>query len=408
MKTIVNYAQKVKEQHALNKTLAPVETDLTSASKAYAVGQKFIHDGVLYQAKTAIAQGAALVLNTNYEAADDVSTEIEALTNQANDMVNVLGAKNVLPFPYYAGSGTYNGVTITDNGDGSITLDGTCTGMSFFVFYGGRYSLAPTTFVKKNEDYIATLEVVSGSMAINSGASRFVFRNYITNATSPFVDIFYEDNVIDTRSVKFTYEPTASYDTSLVWYEFNVGTTFNNWRIRPMIRLASITDDTYEPYAKTNQQLTAENQTLANELDTTYLLAEQKTHSFAVSGATNAEILQNLAQHMLDFIQGLNDGVVIELLNLTIRGTGTTLIIPQKVLLTNAITDLSFNLFAMAGGSGTTYLYTGTVWASTLNANKLSVCTLQDNQTPVTTNYDFTNATSFNFEMKHWKVVDLS
>lgn len=186
----------------------------------------------------------------------ELTVETQALTNQTNGIVNVLGAKNVLPFPYYEGSGTYNGVTITDNGDGSITLDGTCTGMSFFVFYGGRYSLAPTTFVKKNEDYIATLEVVSGSMAINSGTSRFVFRNYITNATSPFVDIFYEDNVIDTRSVKFTYEPTASYDTSLVWYEFNVGTTFNNWRIRPMIRLASITDDTYVPYAKTNQQLT--------------------------------------------------------------------------------------------------------------------------------------------------------
>ncbi len=205
---------------------------------------------------------------TNQELTADKAEQAEV-----NDIVNVLGAKNVLPFPYYAGSGTYNGVTITDNGDGSITLDGTCTGMSFFVFYGGRYSLAPTTFVKKNEDYIATLEVVSGSMAINSGTSKFVFRNYITNATSPFVDIFYEEKVIDTRSVKFTYEPTASYDTSLVWYEFNVGTTFNNWRIRPMIRPASIQDDTYVPYAKTNQQLTE---------DTTALLDNTE-----VNGAVN-------------------------------------------------------------------------------------------------------------------------
>ena len=52
MKTILNYADLVKEQHALNTTIAPVETDLTSASQAYAVGQKFIYDGVLYQAKT--------------------------------------------------------------------------------------------------------------------------------------------------------------------------------------------------------------------------------------------------------------------------------------------------------------------------------------------------------------------
>lgn len=99
MKTILDYADLVKEQHALNTTIAPVETDLTSASKAYAVGQKFIHDGVLYQAKTAIAQGAALVLNTNYEAADDVSSEIQTLTNNLSDEVEVrakLGAHNLV------------------------------------------------------------------------------------------------------------------------------------------------------------------------------------------------------------------------------------------------------------------------------------------------------------------------
>lgn len=80
MKTINDYADLVKEKHALNKTLAPVETDLTSASRAYAIGQKFIYDGILYKAKTAIVQGAALVLNTNYEAADDFSSEIQTLT----------------------------------------------------------------------------------------------------------------------------------------------------------------------------------------------------------------------------------------------------------------------------------------------------------------------------------------
>ena len=65
MKTIVNYAQKVKEQHALNKTLAPVETDLADASRSYAIGEQFINDGNLFKAKTPIAQHDALVLIAN-------------------------------------------------------------------------------------------------------------------------------------------------------------------------------------------------------------------------------------------------------------------------------------------------------------------------------------------------------
>lgn len=77
MKTINDYAELVKEKHALNKTIAPVETDLTDASRGYHIGEQFIYDGELYKAKTEIAQHDALVLNTNYEPADDLTTQIK-------------------------------------------------------------------------------------------------------------------------------------------------------------------------------------------------------------------------------------------------------------------------------------------------------------------------------------------
>lgn len=241
MKTIVNYAQKVKEQHALNKTLAPVETDLTSASKAYAVGQKFIHDGVLYQAKTAIAQGAALVLNTNYEAADDVSSEIEALTKEVAATLNTLGAKNFLET--LIGSGTTQGVTYTINADGSITLNGTCTAW---------------TNIKL--DYIAGQKnIPSGSYILNgsiSGNNKFRLNTYVDGTKMAESE--------NGNEASFTIPSTAT--EVYTRFEIDSTATFNNETFYPMIRLSSIEDDTYAPYAKTNRELTAENQTLTNNL----------------------------------------------------------------------------------------------------------------------------------------------
>lgn len=77
MKTINDYAELVKEKHALNKTIAPVETDLTDASRGYHIGEQFIIDGGLFKAKTEIAQHDALVLNTNYEPADNLTEQIK-------------------------------------------------------------------------------------------------------------------------------------------------------------------------------------------------------------------------------------------------------------------------------------------------------------------------------------------
>ena len=40
---------------------------------------------------------------------------------------DILGAKNILPFPYTYGSGTSHGLTVTVNEDGSVTAQGTPT-----------------------------------------------------------------------------------------------------------------------------------------------------------------------------------------------------------------------------------------------------------------------------------------
>jgi len=45
--------------------------------------------------------------------------------------------KNLLPYPYYEKTKTVNGITFTDNGDGSITANGTATGTAAFQLVRG-------------------------------------------------------------------------------------------------------------------------------------------------------------------------------------------------------------------------------------------------------------------------------
>ena len=66
--------------------------------------------------------------------------------------------KNLIPYPYINTTKTTNGVTYTDNGDGSVTVSGTATGYSDFFFK--IMSIAPNTtftFSKNQSDDAANV-----------------------------------------------------------------------------------------------------------------------------------------------------------------------------------------------------------------------------------------------------------
>lgn len=52
--------------------------------------------------------------------------------------IEVLEAPNLLPYPYTETTKTVNGITFTDNGDGTITLNGTATNEANFKLYGSN------------------------------------------------------------------------------------------------------------------------------------------------------------------------------------------------------------------------------------------------------------------------------
>ena len=69
--------------------------------------------------------------------------------------------KNLIPYPYMYTTRTVNGVTYTDNGDGSVTVSGTATGYSDFFFK--IMSIAPNTtftFSKNQSDDAANMAFV--------------------------------------------------------------------------------------------------------------------------------------------------------------------------------------------------------------------------------------------------------
>lgn len=61
-----------------NNVVAPVELTLTS-TRAYAVGDQFVYDGLLYKATAAIGEGGAITIGTNCELADCVTKQISTV-----------------------------------------------------------------------------------------------------------------------------------------------------------------------------------------------------------------------------------------------------------------------------------------------------------------------------------------
>lgn len=269
MKKITDYAELIKAKHALNKTIAPVE-DGASMTGSYTSGQQFIRDGVLYTALTSIAASTAwssLTLDTDYEVADDVSTQIAAvnqtLTNNVSDINTALGNEvatrakvsghNLLP--NNAVSQTINGVTFTKNADGSVTVNGTNSDANQFGVKLGKATLKAGTYK------------LSGCPSGQSYSTCWIYSYNATDGTN-LVD--------DTGSgAEFTLNATKEIEISIF---VAASATISNLTFYPMLRLATDANSDYEPYAMTNRELTPYVQVINNRnfLDNPFFTVNQR------------------------------------------------------------------------------------------------------------------------------------
>ena len=145
---------------------------------------------------------------TNITITDSEQDTINSLTLDGRCEQETTTGKNLLENTLLTTETTQNGVTATPNSDGSITLNGTATAHCYF-------NIAKIDFGTKS------------------------FNNY---------NKFSDDYKASTGSPQGI--PSLGYDSSNKYTYINVtsGTSLNNFVVKPMVRLASITDDTYEPY----------------------------------------------------------------------------------------------------------------------------------------------------------------
>ena len=157
----------------------------------------------------------------------DTATEYEPPITGRELTVNACG-KNLLKYPYYETTKTVNGITFTDNGDGTITANGTATANATF-------SLA-RNFGFENEGNYFLSGCPSGgglnSFYINwyqnhTGATQKNYNDYGSGIIIPYQHIFSENNSLAIAII--------------------AGTTVNNLVFRPQLELG-ITATEYEPY----------------------------------------------------------------------------------------------------------------------------------------------------------------
>lgn len=160
---------------------------------------------------------------------------------------DVSGTKNILE-SVGANSTTIRSVLFTKNSDGSVTASGTQDGTG-----GGSYYHVNDYIYGDGKKYILT--------GCPEGGSRTTYRIYLYDNTTG------STGEVATDSGSGSSVTLISGHTYICNIHIGPSQTVSDLTFHPMLRLASIQDDTYVPYAKTNQQLTAENEALTNNIN---------------------------------------------------------------------------------------------------------------------------------------------
>ena len=232
----------------------------------------------------------------------------EAIDAEIADLVNVYGAKNILPTPYYSESGLESyGVEYTINSDGTVTANGTATSSSTFYYF--------------NHIKGSALQALNGCIfsGLSDGSDNTFFLS-IHQAVSPWTPYC---RLTNQGNKEISGIPN---DDTLVDCIIRVsnGITVTNKTFYAMIRKPGIKDDTYQPYAMTNKELT-------DEAKATYQFDEPN----AVSGPITINKTFTITEPGLYLCYGQTNPYAAELsLAMVIRKNGT--IIKQAANLNQA------------------------------------------------------------------------
>lgn len=248
MHTFKEYADLVKKEHALNKTIAPNETG-TTASKAYAVGDHFIRNGILYKVTTAIASGATWAnISSSYTTEKDISSSIQNLSTHNN----VNGSKNLLPLN--PPLGTYYGITVAKSSN-YWTADGTASASpTAFSLLSPVFDTIPNCKVAIENTGIDMSKTYRFSRQAKVSGLRYNFRLY--NGSTLLLESTLNDSNNLYLDIDMSQYPTTTHIA--MGLEITNGTVLSLSAIKPMLSLVSDydLDNSWTPWAENNYVLT--------------------------------------------------------------------------------------------------------------------------------------------------------
>ena len=180
------------------------------------------------------------VQNTNLNTTN--KTLVGAINEVDEDSVkwteqNFLGAKNVIPYPYYHGqSYSHNGVDFTVGDDGTITANGRASGNARY-FFAYEFNL-------KNGTYILS----DGGVGTANDYLGIVYYLKSAPSTTLYIDL------TDKGEIIFTKDDTWDRATIRLWIRNNTEVSYKKYY--PMLRPVSVINKEYEAQAESNRTLT--------------------------------------------------------------------------------------------------------------------------------------------------------
>ena len=158
-------------------------------------------------------------------------------TFASNKLLNIVGGKNLLK--NNINSQTINGIEFTVYNDGSFKLNGTATDNIELVLYEGME-------IPFEQEYILSKGSSSSNYALIFQIK--YLSSWLSYKTSREVD----ENSFILNAVYSGYQ----INNTRVIFTINAESVLSNVYVYPMIRPKACIDNTYEPYAMTNRQLT--------------------------------------------------------------------------------------------------------------------------------------------------------
>lgn len=173
------------------------------------------------ETQTATASGTSIAVN------DSADANLKALKIYGKSTQEKTTGKNKIVYPYVYANKTADGVTYTDLGDGGVSVNGTAISGGAYYMLNGGFATQKTP--------IPSWLVVGNSYTISGQKDNVLVELYL----------YTEDGTGKKFSGTFTMPSGYVYYGIFLYVGLN---STANTTVYPMIRPASVTDDTYEKY----------------------------------------------------------------------------------------------------------------------------------------------------------------